>query len=137
MSSPKRFFLEKRFAEEMIAHAFAENPCEACGMVAGVDGRVEKFFAATNILQSPIRYELEPREQLAIMQEMDEKGWELVGIFHSHPRSQAYPSSTDLNLAYYPDCLYFIASLANPKSPVLRAFRIAGKCIDEEELVLE
>lgn len=137
MSSAKRFLLEKRFAEEMIAHAMTENPCEACGMVAGLDGRVEKFFPATNMLRSPVRYEMEPREQLTIMQEMDEKGWELLGIFHSHPRSPAYPSSTDLELAYYPDCLYFIASLANIDTPVLRAFKISGEKIDEEELVIE
>lgn len=137
MSSTKRVLLQRRFAEEMIGHAMAENPNESCGLLAGAVGRIEKFFPVANALHSPVRYEMEPREQLAIMQAMDEKGWELLGIFHSHPNSPAYPSPTDLELAYYSDCLYFIASLANPEKPVLRVFRIDGKKIDEEELVLE
>lgn len=130
------FTLENEFAEEMIAHAVAEQPNEACGLLAGRDGRVTKVYRCGSNEKSPYRYFLDPKEQLMAMREMDDRGWDLLGIYHSHTHTEAYPSRTDIELAFYPDSLYFIVSLAQPARPVLRAFRIRDGAVQEEELVV-
>jgi [CysO sulfur-carrier protein]-S-L-cysteine hydrolase len=68
------------------------------------------------------------------MNEMDELDLELVGIFHSHTFTEAYPSRTDVELAAYPEATYLILSLADPGAPVLRGFRISDGQVDEEEI---
>jgi [CysO sulfur-carrier protein]-S-L-cysteine hydrolase len=80
---------------------------------------------------------MEPREQLRILDEIDAAGWDLLAIYHSHTRSAAYPSHTDVELAFFPDTLYLIVSLADRERPEIRAFRIrreggADGQIDEE-----
>ena len=131
------FVLEKKFAEEMITHAREESPNEACGLLAGKGGRVLKLYRCQSLEKSPYRYFLDPKEQLRIMREIDEKGWELLGIYHSHTITGAYPSRTDVELAFYPDVLYFIVSLAESGGPTIRAFRIVGGKVTEEELRIE
>jgi proteasome lid subunit RPN8/RPN11 len=83
-------------------------PEEACGIVAGKAGRVLKVYPATNALHSLVRYQLDPEEQLEIFNEIDQFGWELLGIYHSHPNGPNYPSATDIQEAYYPDSVYII-----------------------------
>ena len=83
---------------------------------------------------SPTYYVVEPKAQLKAMTEMDDLGLDLVGIFHSHVATGAYPSRTDVELAAYPDAAYLIMSLANQDAPVLRAFRIRDGRVDEVEL---
>jgi len=129
-------------AEEMIQHALAEHPNEACGLLAGKacpeqgrrDGRVEKVYQMTNAEHSPVTYRLDPEEQYHAFVEIEEKGWELLAIYHSHTHSPAYPSATDLDLAFYPDCLYLIIALADRVRPVIRAFRIVEGTIEEERV---
>ena len=123
-------------AEEMIRHAREEYPNEACGLLAGVEGRVEKVYRMTNAAHSPVTYRLDPEEQYRAMMDMEERGWDIVAIYHSHVASPAYPSATDVEMAYYPDSFYLIVSLANRERPVLRAFRIVEKRIEEVELVI-
>jgi [CysO sulfur-carrier protein]-S-L-cysteine hydrolase len=120
--------------EEIVQHARDDMPNECCGIVASDDGTAVKVFRATNSEASPVRYSLDPREQYAITMEIEERGWELGAIYHSHTRSEAYPSQTDVNLAFYPDALYLIVSLRNPDEPEVRAFRIADEQIDEVEV---
>ena len=119
--------------DEIVAHARDDLPNECCGIVASQDGTAVKVFRATNAEASPVRYGLDPREQYRIMREIDDQGWSLGAIYHSHTRSAAYPSQTDVNLAFYPDALYVIVSLADPDNPDVRAFRIVGGEIDEAE----
>ncbi len=69
--------------------------------------------------------------------EIEEQGWELGAIYHSHTRSEAYPSQTDVNLAFYPDALYVIVSVRKPDDPQVRAFRIADERIEEVGLAVE
>jgi len=71
------------------------------------------------------------------MREMDRKGWDLVGIYHSHTHTEAYPSKTDVELAFYPEALYFIVSVQDRNAPVIRAFRITDGQIAEEEVVIK
>lgn len=124
--------LPKKFLDEVIAHAREEAPNECCGILAGKEGRVAHVYRAANALRSPIRYNMEPKDEFRILQDMDEKGWELLAIYHSHTHTQAYPSPTDVKLAYWPDALYLIVSLENPQQPVVRAFHIIQGQIDEE-----
>ncbi len=95
--------LERAFFDEMVEHGLAAFPNEACGLLAGKDGRPVKFFAMTNQDASPVSYRLDPREQLTVFDEIDDEGWDLLGIFHTHTHSEAYPSETDLRQAFYPE----------------------------------
>jgi proteasome lid subunit RPN8/RPN11 len=120
--------------DQIVVHARDDLPNECCGIVAAENGRAVKVFRATNAEASPVRYGLDPREQYQIMTEIDRSGWTLGAIYHSHTRSPAYPSQTDVNLAFYPDALYLIVSLEDPERPDLRAFRIVDQKIDEVAL---
>lgn len=123
--------------DELIAHARDESPNECCGVIAGRDGAVEQIHRAVNSAASPLRYELDPRDLLRIFNEIDERDQELVAIYHSHTRSAAYPSQTDINLALYPDSLYVIISLADPAAPDVKAFSIVDRKVAEVELAVE
>jgi proteasome lid subunit RPN8/RPN11 len=120
--------------QALVAHARAEYPNEACALLAGRDGSVERVYALPNAEASPTFYVVEPKAQLRAMTEMDDLGLDLVGIFHSHVATEAYPSRTDVELAAYPDAVYLILSLADQDAPVLRAFRIRDGRVDEVEL---
>ena len=127
-------YIARDFVDEMVRHALAERPNEACGMVAGLGNRATKVYPATNAEKSPVRYLMEPRDQLRIMRDMEDHGWDLLGIFHSHTHTAAYPSQTDVSLAYYPDALYILVSLADEANPVVRAFHIVDGRISEEPI---
>ena len=114
--------LEQRFLDEMIAHAREEEPNECCGVLAGKDGRVVRLYRVTNSEQNPYRYNMDPREFLRVYREIEDNGWEMTGLYHSHTHNQAYPSQTDRNLASWPDSYYLIVSLEDKERPVVRAF---------------
>ena len=114
--------LSRAVADEMVEHSLAGRPNEACGILAGKDGEVVKVFKMTNASASPMRYSLDPKEQFAVYRRLDEEGWELGGVFHSHTRTEAYPSPTDVRLASE-DVPYLIVSLAEEPASI-RAFRI-------------
>jgi proteasome lid subunit RPN8/RPN11 len=132
--SPSSLKIPREQVEEIVEHARREAPNECCGIVAAADGTAVKVFQATNAEASPVRYGLDPREQYRIMMEIEDHGWTLGAIYHSHTRSPAYPSQTDVNLAFYPEALYLIVSLQDAERPDLRAFRIVDARIDEVEL---
>jgi proteasome lid subunit RPN8/RPN11 len=119
--------------DEIIAHARAGLPNEACGILAGRDGRVERFFPAESDEPSPYYYRIEARDQIRIMNAIDDAGLDLVGIYHSHTSSPAYPSRTDAEQAFWPDAVYVIVSLAEPAADV-RGYRIRDMAITEEGL---
>jgi proteasome lid subunit RPN8/RPN11 len=118
--------------DELIAHAREDAPNECCGYARGSDGTVEDLFRARNPRSSPYGYELDSKSLLAA-NELDDEGYE-VAIYHSHPRSPAEPSQTDINLATYPHWTYLIVSLDG--DPHVRAWRIADGRVDEEEIVV-
>jgi len=129
--------ISAELAGALVAQARAELPNECCGMIAGQDGRAVRVFPAANTESSPFMYVMDPQEQLRIMDEIDDAGWDLLAIYHSHTRSAAYPSRTDVELAFFPDTLYLIVSLADRDAPEIRAFRIdkgvpEGGAITEE-----
>lgn len=116
--------LPRELAQELVAHARDDLPNECCGMIAGRDGTATRVIRATNTEASPFMYVMDPREQLRIWEEIEDAGEEVLAVYHSHTRSTAYPSRTDVELAFFPETLYVIVSLADRESPEIRAFRI-------------
>ena len=121
--------------DEIAAHAHEEAPNECCGMVGSLDGQAVSLYRARNAEASPLRYVVHPQDQFRIMEQMDERGEELGAIYHSHTKSPAFPSQTDINLAEgWPDPLYVICSIADPGSPDVRAFAIRDGGVEEVAL---
>jgi len=114
----------------MIAHCKKGYPYEACGILAGKGNMVSKIYAMTNIEKSPVSYLLDSQEQFNVMKDMRENNLSMVAIFHSHPSSAAYPSYTDVNLAFYEDVIYVIVSLVE-STPVVKGFSIKERKIEE------
>jgi len=127
--------LPKSFIEEIIAHAREEAPNECCGIIAAKDGRAVKLFRARNAEASPYRYSVDPKDLFRIYRECEENGWEFLAIYHSHTASEAYPSPTDVRLAFWPEAYYILVSLQDAANPVVRAFRILDGAVSEEELL--
>jgi proteasome lid subunit RPN8/RPN11 len=122
--------------KEILDQGLREFPNECCGLIAAEAGAPVKVFAMKNADASPATYRLDGKEQLRIFQEMDDRGWELWAIYHSHTHSEAYPSDTDVRLAFYPDARYILLSLADRKDPVIRSFWIVDDEVTEEELTV-
>jgi [CysO sulfur-carrier protein]-S-L-cysteine hydrolase len=118
---------------QLVTQALAAFPIEACGLLAGKNGRVRRLYPITNVLHSPSAYLMDARQQVEAMLQMEAHGWELLAIYHSHPHGPAEPSATDIAQAYYPDALYLILSLAEQARPLLRAFRIGDGQVEEKE----
>jgi len=117
--------LPKRLYEEIIAHGRRAYPKEACGIVAGPVGEedhvVVQVYPMSNVEDSPIGYAMDPREQLSVEQSMRQRRQRMVGIYHSHTATEAYPSSVDVSLAISPDVSYVLVSL---RTDVVRLQRI-------------
>jgi len=116
------FRISSELAEEMVQHCIEGRPNEACGMIGAKAGETVKVFRMANADRSPVRYSLEPSEQLSVYNALDEQGWDLGGVFHSHTHTEAYPSPTDVRLASE-EVPYVIVSLATEPAEI-RAFRI-------------
>jgi cysteine synthase len=132
--------LPETYFRKIVAHAKEGKPNEVCGLVAGRDDHATKLYRTTNSDPTPrVRYNVDPLELLGALREMERRGWSLMAIYHSHPSSEAYPSATDIGLAYYPDSTYIIVSLVNAETPETRAFKIIdGKVVAEPlEIVAE
>jgi [CysO sulfur-carrier protein]-S-L-cysteine hydrolase len=126
--------IPQQIRDQMVAHAFNELPNEACGLLAGRDGRAEAFYPMRNADESPMTYRLDPKEQLQTFEDIESKGWDVVGIFHSHTHTEAYPSETDRRQAFYPDAHYVLVSLQDHDEPVVRGFTIVDGTIEEQEV---
>jgi proteasome lid subunit RPN8/RPN11 len=116
--------------DAIVAHAVKDAPKEACGLLAGRSGRIEHLFRMGNADDSPVTYRLEPTEQLRVFREIEDRGWELAGIYHSHTHTEAYPSATDRRQAFYPEAVHVVISLMDA-TPVVRAFRIRDEVVEE------
>jgi [CysO sulfur-carrier protein]-S-L-cysteine hydrolase len=122
--------------DEIVAHARAEAPNECCGMVASSGDEAVKVFRAANAAASPLRYEIDGAEQYRIQMEIDDAGLDLGAIYHSHTRSEPYPSQTDINLAFYPEAIYVIVGLGDTE-PDVRSFFIRDGQVTDAELVVQ
>lgn len=125
--------------ETILAHARAEEPNEACGLIAGRDigeeRRIEKVYLLTNLDHSPEHFSLDPKEQLAAVRDMRASGLQPLGNWHSHPETPSRQSEEDKRLAYDSNASYLILSLMDDENPVLRSFHTdSGRNSTAEEL---
>jgi proteasome lid subunit RPN8/RPN11 len=131
-------YLTKKQAEELIEHSKRESPNEACGILAGKQGRVEKVYQMINTDKSTQTFFMEPKDQLRVTKEIRNLKLQMVGIYHSHLETEAYPSAHDIELAYYPEASYVIVSIKDKGNPSIRSFRIIeGKVTKEEVKVVD
>lgn len=116
--------IEAAVIDSMVEHSQLEAPLECCGLLMGQSGRITQLRRMRNLAQSPIRYEMAPWELFQFFKGLRGSGLQHLGIYHSHPSSEAYPSATDIAQAFYPDCTYVILSLLKLTAPSVRAFSI-------------
>lgn len=128
-----RLHIKKSHLEEIIEHARKEFPNEACGILAGKEGKVSEVFRMANTERGAMRYAMALKEQFDIARVMRAKGTEMIGIYHSHPNLRAAPSFRDIQMALHPECSYVIVSLIN-NMPDVRSFRIIRGVVEEEHL---
>ena len=126
--------LDRPFYEEILQQALVEFPNEACGLVAAKEGVPTRVFPMRNADASPVTYRLDPKEQLQVFNDIDDQGWDLWAIYHSHTHSEAYPSETDRRQAFYPEARYLVLSLRDRENPVLRGFWVVSGDVTEEEV---
>ncbi|MDQ3680146.1 MAG: M67 family metallopeptidase [Actinomycetota bacterium] len=123
---------------QMVGHCLDRLPEEACGLLAGPpgDNRAEVCYPVTNVDHSARTYRLDPLEHLRADRDADERGLEVIGVFHSHTHTDAYPSPTDVEKAPDPGWHYVLVSLRHGQA-VVRSFRIEEGGITEEPVVAE
>ncbi len=126
--------LKKDDYEIIVAQCLRELPDEACGILAGKDGEVKKVFIMANAQKSPENFFMDGKEQLKVTKEIRGLGLEMLGIYHSHVASQAYPSAHDVAMAFYPEVSYVIVSIKDTGNPSIRSFKIVDGRISEEEV---
>jgi len=145
--------LFQKIIDALIVHAKEEAPNECCGLLGGQDGVIHQVYPIANLpsqdpmvfaLQVPddrrVRYVMDPKGQLLAQKQMRQTSMDLMGIYHSHPHSPAYPSATDVRLAFYPEVYYLIVSLGhgnngeNGKLPQVMAFRIVEQKVTPEPI---
>ena len=116
----------------IIDHAMREAPRECCGIIAGRNGVPMQLYETRNVAAGNQLYEIDPAQLIDLeFRELPAQETEIVAIYHSHPVSQAFPSATDVELAFWPDAVFLICSLADPAQPEIRGFLIRDGAIDE------
>lgn len=127
-------YITSDILKQIIEHCKKELPNEACGILAGNGFKVVKAYEMENTDKSPSSFLMDPKEQIKVFKHIRSSALEMLGIYHSHVCSHAYPSERDVNMAFYPEVSYVIISLADVDNPIVRSFRIKEGKITEEEL---
>jgi [CysO sulfur-carrier protein]-S-L-cysteine hydrolase len=135
VDSALRLEIDDRQYRTILEHLREWLPHEGCGLIATTGARAVKIYPGTNVQHSPVRYEMAPKEVFQALREIDDRGWRLGAIFHSHPSSEPYPSPTDRELMYDPDVLMMIVSFAET-TPEAGVFRYDGSDIHRVPLIL-
>ena len=129
--------LKKEDFQAMAAHAIANLPEEACGLIAGeksdTERVIKKVYYLTNIDHTNEHFSLDPKEQLAAIKDMRKNGLEPLGNWHSHPETPARPSQEDIRLAFDSEASYLIMSLMDQENPVIHAFRVREGQVSKDE----
>ena len=122
---------------QMLAHCISGLPDEACGLLAGdpASGSVERCYPTRNSAASARVYTVDSRDLLRADRDAENRSVQLIGVFHSHTHTDAYPSPTDVEQAPDPDWHYVVVSLRDTH-PVVRSYRIVDGRVDEESVVV-
>ena len=130
--------LPKQIYDQIVKHARADHPDEACGVIAGPAGsdRPERFIPMTNAARSPTFYEFDSTEQFQVWQQMDDNDEEPVVLYHSHTATEAYPSRTDVSYASEPGAHYVLVSTRAEHETEFRSYRIIDGQVTEEPVTV-
>ena len=133
------FHLTRAQYDQIVAQARAEAPLECCGLIGGQGETALEIYPARNADQSRVHYTIDPRDMLNATRDIEDvQGWDISAFYHSHPRSDAYPSPTDVREAvesgYSEHSRFIIVSLMSPERPVMRCFWLRGGAISEAPL---
>ena len=123
--------LPQNVFDRIVQQARDAAPIEACGILAGRNGAVQKLYEMTNTDQSRVHYLMKPEEQFQVVKDMRAADLTMVAIYHSHPETRAYPSQEDIKMALTPDVVYIIISLQDPQTPDLKGFLIENGKVNE------
>ena len=130
--------ISEQLHDKIVAHARADHPDEACGVIAGPAGsdRPERFIPMTNAARSPTFYEFDSTEQFQVWQQMDDNDEEPVVLYHSHTATEAYPSRTDVSYASEPGAHYVLVSTRAEHETEFRSYRIIDGQVTEEPVTV-
>ena len=123
--------LPQNVFDRIVQQARDAAPIEACGILAGRNGAVQKLYEMTNTDQSRVHYLMKPEEQFQVVKDMRAADLTMLAIYHSHPETRAYPSQEDIKMALTPDVVYIIISLQDPQTPDLKGFLIENGQVNE------
>jgi proteasome lid subunit RPN8/RPN11 len=130
--------IDAALLERILAHARRDFPDECCGMIAMREDDAVAIHEATNVAASPLRFEVDGREIIAAQDSFEPDGAELGAIYHSHTRSEAYPSQTDVNFAAgWPGVEWLIVGLRRDGEPTVRSYRIDDGVVAEVAVDVE
>jgi proteasome lid subunit RPN8/RPN11 len=133
--SRSEFRISQASLDAIIAHARAEAPAECCGMLIGRDRSIDQAVPAKNIADRPTRFLVDPKDHIDARRDARGRGLEVLGFYHSHPHSPAWPSPTDAAEAAYPEAVHLIVS-TNGGAANARLFRIERGVAVELSLVV-
>ncbi|MDR1666191.1 MAG: M67 family metallopeptidase [Bacteroidales bacterium] len=122
--------------DAVIRQAYDELPNEACGLLVGLNGQVHQHYPLNNVDHSPEHFSFDPKEQFRVLKEARADGLKIIANYHSHPATPARPSQEDIRLAYDPDIIYLIVSLAGEK-PDAKAFSIRNGAVTPVEIEIK
>ena len=128
--------INKLLIDKIFEQGRAEAPVEACGYLVGKDSFAVNIYPMKNIDQSSEHFSLDPKEQFSIIRKARQEGLDILAVYHTHPETPARPSDEDIKLAYDPNIIYVIASLAQGTKSI-KAFRIIKGNVSEEILIIE
>jgi [CysO sulfur-carrier protein]-S-L-cysteine hydrolase len=129
--------ISRALLDEVIAHAREEAPNECCGLIASRDGSAVSVRRVRNIHASPLKFEMDHREQYDATTAIEDAGLDIGAIYHSHTRSAPIPSQTDVNLAkWWPEPLWLIVGLESDE-PDVRAWKIVDGTVSEAVLEVQ
>jgi proteasome lid subunit RPN8/RPN11 len=130
--------ISRALYDKIVAHARADYPDEACGVITGPAGsdRPERFIAMLNAARSPTFYEFDSTELIRVWREMEDRDEEPVVIYHSHTATEAYPSRTDIDLAAVPEAHYVLVAAWDENAIEFRSYRIADGEVTEEPVTV-
>ena len=119
--------IARSLLDEIVEHAVRDAPNECCGVVASRDGAVTAVHATENLAASPFRFEIDGLELMRLIDAIEDAGEQLVAIYHSHTRSEPYPSQTDVNFAaLWPGVEWLIVGVSKNAEPEVRSYLIDG-----------
>jgi proteasome lid subunit RPN8/RPN11 len=129
--------ISQSLIDEMVAHAREDLPNECCGMIGGAGEEATVIHRVANAAASPLRYEMDPQEQYNALKAIEDDGRDLLAIYHSHTKSAAYPSQTDVNQAVaWPEQIYVIVSLQDPDAAEVKAYLLKDLKVADVEIVV-